>query len=82
MLFAQKTEPQIMACVPRGRLVVGLGVWLTHVGEVACFMGGGGGDAPDILAWGVGGHTGAVQPGREWSARASSNIWKPRASIT
>jgi hypothetical protein len=36
-------------------------------------------DLPDNLAWGVGGHAGADQPGRVWSARASSNIWKHRA---
>jgi hypothetical protein len=28
-----KTEPQFMACVPRG-LVVGPRVWLTHMGEI------------------------------------------------
>jgi hypothetical protein len=33
MLFAQKTEPQYIACAPRVRLVVGPGIGLKHVGE-------------------------------------------------
>jgi hypothetical protein len=42
--------------------------------------GHGRGDTLDSLTWGVGGHVGAAQPDRGWSARASSNIWKLRAS--
>jgi hypothetical protein len=38
------------------------------------------GDAPDNLAWGVEGRVGAVQPGRRWSSKAFSSVWKHRVS--
>jgi hypothetical protein len=76
-IHSKKENKQFMACVPRERLVVGPGVWLTHVAEVDVVHGWG--DTPDSLEWGAGGRAGAVQPSRGWSARASSNIWKPRA---
>jgi hypothetical protein len=45
-----------------------------HVGAVLAWCMAG--DAPDSLAWDAGGHADTVQPGRKWSASASSNYWK------
>jgi hypothetical protein len=75
-LFMQKNKTKIYGLRPTREV----GCWTESLSDT---RGGGwpsawAGDAPDNLAWGVGGCAGAIQPGRGWSARASSNIWKLR----
>jgi hypothetical protein len=70
--FAQKkTWPQFMACVPCRGWDVGPGVWLTR------------GERFDLVHTYLGcGWTRRCGPTRSqgWSVRASSTIWKPKAS--